>query len=498
MSGKLTSELEKVLQDLKDKRQEEKQELFLRISDSEQKIQELLSMIEELKKNHADVLDRLREDGNRQKSKFTNELGIANEKVRIVEDDNLKFQAGLEALKKQLDMEKSLRAEGKISFENKIESLSKNYENIITSKQKEITSLEKKMASLQERFLGEISRERSKSEAAVQLIKSELESVSGARDAEKVKFDAQRKDKEKTIEALKHETELLKAANKELYKKMRIREEDAELRLKNLDREWSEVLRKKEKELSENEARMKNLKKDITAQFEAKLNEMASDKKELSEKILETQRIMEEMALSHERRLVEKDEIYRNQIAKLREQQIDLQTQYQQKEDELNMIRSELENEISSISQTAFAAKTPPATAPLSDFGKKKKEAEGAPGRDEEKGIKGAIKGIFGKKKTPPPINRANSDLGLFINSAKEENESELPEKETFSPPKGASSRIEDEKARQINLILEQKKENINDLKKELQEETKEEKKNEIRNQIDALKVEIEKWQTRL
>jgi len=469
MAGKIASELEKVLRDLKEKRSEERENLFSQISERDQQIQELRGKIKELKKSHEEEIDRFKESIKQQRTQFSNEIGIANEKVRVVEDDNLKFQMEIDALKKQRAMEKRLHEEEKISAGKKIDSINRNTENLLAQRQKEIVALEGRIARMQESFNEELTRERSKAETRSQILKNEIENVNDEKDSEKVKFVAQIKDRETTVQHLKQEIGMLRGTLKELSRKMRLRAEEHEVELKNLDKDWAENLRKREKEKRELSAQMKNLERDIASQFSSKFREIEVEKKTLSKRILDFQQQMEEMSLAHERKLVEKDEFYRKKLAELREQQIDLQAQYQMKEDELNMIKTELESEIATITG---AEKKEPGRA----------EQPRQPDTKKEEKAKKGLRKIFGKKKTPPPA--AAPDL--------------------FKPPKGAPpapAETEEapvaEKERQIKLILSQKEENLTELERSLSSASGGEKSG-IQKKIDSLKTEIAEWQTRL
>lgn len=471
MTGKIASELEKVLRDLKEKRSEERENLFSQISEKDQQIQELYGKINELKKSYEEEIDRFKESIKQQRVQFSNEIGIANEKVRVVEDDNLKFQMEIDALRKQRDMEKRLHEEEKISAGKKIDSINRNTENLLAQRQKEIVALESRIARMQESFNEELTRERSKAETRSQILKNEIENVNDEKDSEKVKFIAQIKDRGTTLQHLKQEIGMLNGTLKELSRKMRLRQEEHEVELKNLDKDWAENLRKREKEKRELSSQMKNLERDIAAQFSSRFREIDAEKKTLSKRILDFQQQMEEMSLAHERKLVEKDEFYRKKLAELREQQIDLQAQYQMKEDELNMIKTELESEIATI--TGIEKKKEPQRAELTAA----KNIEP---------VKKGLRKIFGKKKTPKPPGAP--DL--------------------FKPPKSAPpapSETEDktsevqvsERERQIKLILSQKEENLTELERSLPVVSDEEKPG-IQKKIDSLKTEIAEWQTRL
>ena len=211
---------------------------------------------------------------------------------------------------------------------------------------------------------------------------------------------------------------------------------------------------------------MKNLEKDIAAQYISQLKDAEEEKKSLSKKILEMQRAMEELNLAHERILVEKDEFYRKKIAELRDQQIELQTLYQMKEDELNMIKSELELEIQAIGATekktfAFEEKKKPSSGKvLGIFGKKKKSESSPP-----------------EEKQPVPPQAAGREK-RSVEAAEER------------PPQA-------ERDRQIKLIIDHKRESIKELEADL-EKAGDSEKPEIESKIELLKTEIEEWQSRL
>ncbi|MFH1352015.1 MAG: hypothetical protein ABIH68_00380 [bacterium] len=460
MTGKIASELEKVLRDLKEKRSEERENLFSQISERDRQIQELRGKISELKKSHEEEIERLKESIKQQRGQFSNEIGIANEKVRVVEDDNLKFQMEIDALKKQLDTEKRFREEEKASGEKKINSINRNTENLLNHRQKEIVALESRIAKMQEAFNEELAREHSRLEMQIQILKNEIENINGEKNSEKAKATAQIKDRETTIQNLKLEIGMLKGAFKEINGKMRLQREEYEVELKNLDNDWAENLRKKEKEKRELLAQTKNLERDIAAQFSSKFRELETEKKSLSKRIIDLHQHVEEMSLSHERKLVEKDELYRKKIAELREQQIDLQEQYQMKEDELNMIKTELESEIATITGSAKKKEPAPEMPPAA--------------KKEEKPKKGLRK-IFGKKETSEPVP------DLFKPHPAEDRE---------EPPTA-------ERERQIKLILSQKEESMEELER-LLSAAPESEKPEIQKRIDSLKDEITGWQTRL
>jgi len=339
MTGKVTSELERILRDLKEKRLEERETLIARIKSEELRVQELLDKTEQLKKLNGEERAHLLEQMKRREAHFVNEIGIANEKVRIVEDDNLKFQAELEALKKQLSMENKLRSGEKDAYERKIASLTKNYDAILSQRQREIAGMDSKMAQAQEKFIEDMSREKAKSETTAQIIRNELEGIIRERTAEKMKIEAKRQDGEKTINNFKQEIVVLKSAVKEIRSRMKVQRDDYELQLKNMDREWEEALRRKDREKKEISSQMKKLEVDIAGQFNAQLKDASEEKKALSNKVLGLQRQIEEINLAHERVLVEKDEFYRKQIAVLRDAQIEIENRFQMKEDELNMIK---------------------------------------------------------------------------------------------------------------------------------------------------------------
>jgi len=477
MTGKIATELEKVLRDLREKRSEEREDFFSQIRERDRQIQELRGKISELKKSHEEEIERLKESIKQQRGQFSNEIGIANEKVRVVEDDNLKFQMEIEAFKKQLDTEKRLRAEEKASGEKKINSINRNTENLLNHRQKEIVALESRIAKMQETFNEELAREHSRLETQIQILKNEIENINDDKNSEKVKTAAQIKDRETTIQNLRREIGMLKGALKEVNRKMRLQREEYEVELKNLDKDWADNLRKKEKEKRDLLSQTKNLERDIAAQFSSKFRELESEKKNLSKRIIDLHQRMEEMSLSHERKLVEKDELYRKKIAELREQQIDLQAQYQMKEDELNMIKTELESEIATI--TGSAKKKEPSSEERSQPPAAKKE---------EKPKKG-LRRIFEKKKTPkhlPP------EPELFNPQGKTSPDSvsvDSPEKSVEAPSA--------EKERQIKLILSQKEESMEELKSLLRAAPESEKP-EIQKRIDSLKNEIADWHTRL
>ncbi len=499
MTGKVTSELERILRDLKEKRLEERETLIARIKGEELRVQELLDKTEQLKKLNDEERAHLLEQMKRREAHFTNEIGIANEKVRIVEDDNLKFQAELEALKKQLSMENKLRSGEKDAYERKTASLTKNYDAILAQRQREIAALDRKQAQSHEKFIEDLSREKAKSETTAQIIKNELEGVIREEVAAKMKLEAKRQDSEKTINNLKQVTVVLKTEIKETRSTLKVQKDDYELQLRNMDREWEEALRRKDREKKELLSQMKKLEVDIAGQYNAQLKEAAEEKKILSKKVLELQRQIEEINLAHERVLVEKDEFYRKQIAVLRDAQIEIENRFQMKEDELNMIKDELETEIAVIAgggrESEESAKIERSEIPPVNEGLKKK-----------------LKKLFASPKNKKRSSVADSVSELFENipQRRESDSNELRDmedkfnEEPLAPAeseKGASkkekSAASDDKKRQIKLIISQKKDQVKELEAELAG-TSGEKKSEIQSRIDGLKVEIEEWQTRL
>lgn len=490
MTGKVTSELERILRDLKEKRLEERETLISRIKSEELRVMELLDKIEQLKKLNTEETAQLMEQMKLREAHFTNEIGIANEKVRIVEDDNLKFQAELEAVKKQLSMENKLRSGEKDAYERKIASLTKNYDAILAQRQRELAGMDRKMAQLQEKFIDEMSREKAKSDTTAQMIKNELESVIREKNSEIMKIDAKRQDGEKTVNSLKQETGVLKSDAKELRSQMKVQRDDYELQLKNMDREWEEALRRKEREKKEIASQMKKLEVDIAAQYTAQLKDAAEEKKALSNKVLALQRQIEEINLAHERVLVEKDEFYRKQIAVLRDAQIEIENRFQMKEDELNMIKSELETEISVITgveresddiTSGVRSEIPPVNEGLK---KKLKKLFAAPKNNKRQAAADSVPELF---KMPPPARR-ESDIDNFI---------EPEPLGAKAPAESKTASAPDDKKRQIQLIISQKQDQAKELETEL-EGTAGEKKSELQSRIDGLKVEIEEWQSRL
>jgi len=488
MTGKVTSELERILRDLKEKRLEERETLISRIRSEELRVQELLDKIEQLKKLNTEETAQLMEQMKLREAHFTNEIGIANEKVRIVEDDNLKFQAELEAVKKQLSMENKLRSGEKDANERKIASLTKNYDAILAQRQREFSGMDRKMAQLQEKFIDEMSREKARSETTSQMIKNELESVIREKNAEIMKIEAKRQDSEKTINTLKQEIGVLKNESKELRSQTKVQRDDYELQLKNVDREWEEVLRRKDREKKEIASQMKKLEADIAAQYIAQLKDAAEEKKALSNKVLALRRRIEELNLAHERVLVEKDEFYRKQIAVLRDAQIEIENRFQMKEDELNMIKSELETEISAIAgveREGGEDVSPRSEIPLVNEGLKKKLKQLFAAPKPAKRQKAADSGpeLFNM---PPPARR-ESDIDNFTE----------PEPAGEKPAKNKTEAVFDDKKRQIRLIISQKQDQAKELEAEL-EGSGGEKRSELQSRIDGLKVEIEEWQSRL
>jgi len=501
MTGKVTSELERILRDLKEKRLEERETLIARIKSEEFRVQELLDKTEQLKKLNGEERAHLLEQMKRREAHFVNEIGIANEKVRIVEDDNLKFQAELEALKKQLSMENKLRSGEKDAYERKIASLTKNYDAILAQRQREIAGMDSKMAQAQEKFIEDIGREKAKSDTTAQIIKNELEGIIRERTAEKMKIEAKRQDGEKTINNLKQEIGVLKTAAKEIRSRMKVQRDDYELQLKNMDREWEEALRRKDREKKEISSQMKKLEVDIAGQFNAQLKDAAEEKKALSNRVLGLQRQIEEINLAHERVLVEKDEFYRKQIAVLRDAQIEIENRFQMKEDELNMIKSELESEIAVI---AGGGKE----------GEEIAKAERSEIPPENEGLKKKLKKLFASPKTKKrsvgagavpelfeniPQRRGTDVKDLQYTDQEEEKFTENPlapaesEKAVSKNTKPAA----DDKKRQIELIISQKKDQAKELEAELAG-TSGEKKSELQSRVNGLKVEIEEWQSRL
>jgi len=461
----------------------------------------LLDKTEQLKKLNGEERAHLLEQMKRREAHFVNEIGIANEKVRIVEDDNLKFQAELEALKKQLSMENKLRSGEKDAYERKIASLTKNYDAILSQRQREIAGMDSKMAQAQEKFIEDMSREKAKSETTAQIIRNELEGIIRERTAEKMKIEAKRQDGEKTINNFKQEIVVLKSAVKEIRSRMKVQRDDYELQLKNMDREWEEALRRKDREKKEISSQMKKLEVDIAGQFNAQLKDASEEKKALSNKVLGLQRQIEEINLAHERVLVEKDEFYRKQIAVLRDAQIEIENRFQMKEDELNMIKDELETEIAVI---AGGGKEGEESA--------KVERSEIPPVNE--GLKKKLKKLFAPPKTKKRAPIADSAPELFEEIptrratdikdllGTQQEEDKFTEKELS--PDGAETGVSkkqklaaDDKKRQIKLIISQKQDQAKELEAELVELSGE-KKSELQSRVDGLKVEIEEWQSRL
>ncbi|MBA3065278.1 hypothetical protein FP828_02170 [bacterium] len=513
MTGKVTSELERILRDLKEKRLEERENLIARIKSEELRVQELLDKIEQLKKLNDEERTHILEQMKQREAHFMNEVGIANEKVRIVEDDNLKYQAELEALKKQLSMENKLRSGEKDAYERKIVSLTKNYDAILAQRQREMAGMDRKMAQAQEKFIEDMSREKAKAETTAQIIKNELESVIREKDAEKMKIEAKRQDSEKTINNFKQETGILKNEIKELRSQLKVQRDDYDMQLRNMDREWEEAVRRKEREKKELVSQMKKLEIDVAGQFNAQLKEAAEEKKLISKKVLDLQRQIEEINLAHERFLVEKDEFYRKQIAVLRDAQIEIENRFQMKEDELNMIKSELETEIAVITgvgrETEDAVRIERSEIPVVNEGLKKKLKKlfAAPKNNKRSSAADSVSELF--KEIPA---RRETDSGSFSEQDSEEDElnnaESRPAPKRFNPadtPEETSKDVSknekrppvDDKKRQITLIISQKEEQVKELEAELKGTTGE-KKSELQSRVDGLKVEIEEWHSRL
>lgn len=399
MEGRIKTKVEKVLEELKNRRAEERMlwQQKLQKGEEEKKslAQELNQQLEAARgdlQRKSELIDHLRKE-------LQQTRGVLEKKAQVEHEEKVQLQNNLSEITVQLKSEREGRKKDLEFFERSLAQRDKSWAEKLAKKE---TEHKQKIKELN-RLLNDAKKKFEERElitgAELLALRETVDKLKRDLSGEKVKWEERIKGKDEKITALYAQIADREGRIKNERKEKSVREAEFKNLLKEERAKRETDLVSKEQELISLRESAREELKEKEKNYQTKLKGIEQIKQDLTGKILGLERNQEKQRLDWEQKLVEKEEEYKKLMVEMAEKEKQSQVRYEEKSSELERIKAILEGEIGEIT-SRLEKETEEQSAPVSEAAIPEEEPEVTPPESSENKEKHSIFSIFKHKKS--------------------------------------------------------------------------------------------------
>lgn len=398
MEGRIKTEVEKVLEELKNRRAEERVLWEQRLQKGEEEKKSLAQELNQQLEATRGDLQRKSELSDHLRKELQQTREVLERKTRVEHEEKVQLQNNLSEITAQLKSEREGRKKDLEFFERSLAQRDKSWAEKLAKREAEH---KQKIKGLN-RLLNDAKKKFEERElitgAELLALRETVDKLKRDLSGEKVKWEERVKGKDGKISALYAQIADREGQIKNERKEKSIREVEFKNLLKEERAKREADLVSKEQELISLRESAREELKEKEKNYQTKLKEIEQIKQDLTGKILELERNQEKQRLDWEQKLVEKEEEYKKLMVEMAEKEKQSQARYEEKSAELERIKSILEGEIGEIT-SRLEKETEEQSVPVSEATIAEEETEVTPPESPANKEERSIFSIFKHKK---------------------------------------------------------------------------------------------------